>query len=131
MPATASLTVRPYKRCRASPDSARTRKPQPTHGKGCSPSSANTCSKPIADESVDIGGVLLVVRRLRGSRPLADDDLSLSRADGTRLPVRDYSREFSAQRKAAGLKAIPLVKLRHSNISRMRAAGGAADVGGA
>jgi integrase len=66
--------------------------------------------------------------RLAVGRPLADDDLLLSRADGTRLPVRDYSREFAAQRKAAGLKAIPLVKLRHSNISRMRAAGVAADV---
>ena len=30
--------------------------------------------------------------------------------------------------KAAGLKAIPLGKLRHSNISRIRAAGVAADV---
>ena len=58
----------------------------------------------------------------------ADDDLLLSRADGTRLPVRDYSPEFTAQRKAAGLKAIPLGKLRHSKISRMRAAGVAADV---
>ena len=44
------------------------------------------------------------------------------------MPVRDYSREFAAQRRAAGLKAIPLGKLRHSNISRMRAAGIAADV---
>ena len=34
----------------------------------------------------------------------------------------------AAQRKAADLKAIPLGKLRHSNISRMRAAGVAADV---
>jgi hypothetical protein len=68
-------------------------------------------------------------RERRGlGRPMADDDLPLSRADGTRLPVRDYSREFAAQRKAAGLKAIPLGKLRHSNISRMRAAGVAADV---
>jgi integrase len=66
--------------------------------------------------------------RLAVGRPLADDDLLLSRADGTRLPVRDYSREFAAQRKAAGLKAITLGKLRHSNISRMRAAGVAADV---
>jgi hypothetical protein len=39
-----------------------------------------------------------------------------------------HSREFAAQRKAAELKAIPLGKLRHSNISRMRAAGVAADV---
>ena len=61
-------------------------------------------------------------------RPLADTDLLLSRADGTPLPVRDYSREFAAQRSAAGLKAITLGKLRHSNISRMRAAGIAADV---
>lgn len=66
--------------------------------------------------------------RLAVGRPLADADLLLSRADGTSLPVRDYSREFAAQRKAAGLKAITLAKLRHSNISRMRAAGVAADV---
>jgi len=66
--------------------------------------------------------------RLAVGRPLADDDLLLSRTDGTRLPGRDYSREFAAQRKAAGLKAIPLGKMRHSNISRMRAAGIAADV---
>ena len=38
-------------------------------------------------------------------RPLADDDLLLSRMDGTRLPVRDYSREFAAQRKAAAPRA--------------------------
>ncbi|MEZ0053241.1 integrase [Mycobacterium sp. MAA66] len=61
-------------------------------------------------------------------RPLTDADLLLARADGTPLPVRDYSRAFAAQRKAAGLKAIPLGKVRHSNISRMRAAGVAADV---
>jgi integrase len=66
--------------------------------------------------------------RLAVGRPLADDDLLLSRIDGTRLPVREYSREFAVQRKAAELKAIPLGKLRHSNISRMRAAGIAADV---
>jgi integrase len=66
--------------------------------------------------------------RLAVGRPLADLDLLLSRADGTPLPVRDYSREFAAQRKAAGLNAITLGKLRHSNISRMRAAGIAADV---
>ena len=52
----------------------------------------------------------------------------LCRPDGTWLPVREYSREFAAQRKAAGFKAITLGKLRHSNISRMRAAGIAADV---
>jgi integrase len=66
--------------------------------------------------------------RLAVGRRLADDDLLLSRVDGTWLPVREYSREFTAQRKAAGLKAITLGKLRHSNISRMRAAGIAADV---
>jgi integrase len=61
-------------------------------------------------------------------RPLTDKDLLLSRVDGTPMPVRDYTREFTTQRKAAGLKAIPLGKLRHSNISRMRAAGISADV---
>ncbi|OBF70418.1 recombinase XerD [Mycobacterium sp. 852002-51613_SCH5001154] len=66
--------------------------------------------------------------RLAVGRPLAGAELLLSRADGTPLPVRDYSREFAAQRAAAGLKAITLGKLRHSNISRMRAAGIAADV---
>jgi integrase len=66
--------------------------------------------------------------RLAVGRPLADDDLLLSRVDGTWLPVREDSREFTAQRKAAGLKAITIGKLRHSNISRMRAAGIAADV---
>ena len=69
-----------------------------------------------------------VRERLGMGRPLTDDDLLLSRIDGTRLPVRDYSREFAVQRKAAGLKAISMGKLRHSNISRMRAAGIAADV---
>ena len=38
------------------------------------------------------------------------------------------TRAFAAQRTAAGLEAITLGKLRHSNISRMRAAGIAADV---
>jgi integrase len=68
------------------------------------------------------------IERLAVGRALADTDLLLSRADGTPLPVREYSREFAAQRKAAGLKAITLAQLRHSNISRMRAAGIAADV---
>lgn len=61
-------------------------------------------------------------------RPLTEADLLLSRVDGTPLPVREYSREFTAQRKAAGLKAVTLGKLRHSSITRMRAAGIAADV---
>ena len=66
--------------------------------------------------------------RLAVGRPPADADLLLSRPDASPLPVREYSREFVAQRKAAGLKAITLGKLRHSNISRMRAAGVAPDV---
>lgn len=61
--------------------------------------------------------------RLAVGRPLADADLLLSRADGTWMSVREYSREFAAERSAAGLKAITLGKLRHSNISRMRAGG--------
>ena len=44
------------------------------------------------------------------------------------MAVREYSREFAAQRKTAGLPTITLAKLRHSNISRMRAAGVPADV---
>lgn len=66
--------------------------------------------------------------RIAVGRRLTQADLLLSRIDCTLMPVRDYSREFTAQRKAAGLKAIPLGKIRHSNISRMRAAGVAADV---
>ena len=66
--------------------------------------------------------------RLAVGRPLGDTDLLLSRADGTWQPVREYSREFVAQRAAAGLPAIELAKLRHSNISRMREAGVPADV---
>ncbi|WP_343602909.1 hypothetical protein [Mycobacterium sp.] len=66
--------------------------------------------------------------RLAVDRPLADNDLLLSRIDGTWLPVRDYSPKFAAQRGAAGLQAITLGKLRHSNISRTRAAGIGADV---
>ena len=66
--------------------------------------------------------------RLAVGWPLADTDLLLSRADGTWLPVREYSRVFAAQRAGAGLKAITLGKLRHSNISRMREAGVPADV---
>ncbi|ORV98089.1 hypothetical protein [Mycobacterium kyorinense] len=46
--------------------------------------------------------------RLAMGRPLADDDLLLSPTDGMSLPVRESSREFTAQRKAAGLKAITL-----------------------
>jgi integrase len=66
--------------------------------------------------------------RLAVGHPLDEADLLMARADGTPLPVREYSREFTAQRKAAGLKPITLAKLRHSNISRMRAAGVSADV---
>jgi hypothetical protein len=60
--------------------------------------------------------------RLAVGRPLTDADLLLSRLDGTWLPVPDYSREFAAQRTAAGLESITLGKLRHSNISRMQRA---------
>ena len=63
-----------------------------------------------------------------GLGQLTEDDLLLSRADGTPMPVREYSREYAAQRSAVGLPAITLAKLRHSNISRMRAAGVPADV---
>jgi hypothetical protein len=48
---------------------------------------------------------------------------------GTPLPVRDYSREVAAQRKAAGLKAITLGKLR-TPISLGCAAGVAAAADG-
>ncbi|HEY2533973.1 MAG TPA: dienelactone hydrolase family protein [Xanthobacteraceae bacterium] len=41
---TASPTMLPCRRCLASSGSAKTRRPPPTHGRGCSPSSANTCS---------------------------------------------------------------------------------------
>jgi integrase len=66
--------------------------------------------------------------RLAVGKPLADTDLMLSREDGTWLPVREYSRDFDAQRQAAELPPILLEKLRHSNISRMREAGVPADV---
>jgi integrase len=46
--------------------------------------------------------------RLAVGWPLADGDLVLSREDGTWLPVREYSRLFTAQRAGAGLKAITL-----------------------
>ena len=65
--------------------------------------------------------------RLAVGRPLTDADLLLSRVDGTWLPVREYSREFAAQRTAAGLEAITLGK-RGTATLRMRAAGIAADV---
>ena len=66
--------------------------------------------------------------RLAVGRPLADTDLLLSRGDGLWLPVREYSRAFTAQRKALELPPITLAKLRHSNVSRMREAGVPADV---
>ncbi|AFA74236.1 integrase family protein [Gordonia polyisoprenivorans VH2] len=61
-------------------------------------------------------------------RPLADDAVLLARIDGSPLPVRDYTRLFSERRKAAGLPSITLRNLRHSSVSRMRAAGVPADV---
>ena len=66
--------------------------------------------------------------RLAVGRPMADTDLLLCRADSLPMAVREYSRTFTAQRKASGLPAITLAKLRHSNISRMRAASVGADV---
>jgi integrase len=44
------------------------------------------------------------------------------------MAVRAYSREFTAERNASGLPPITMAKLRHSNVSRMRDAGVAADV---
>ncbi|MDH3009264.1 MULTISPECIES: tyrosine-type recombinase/integrase [Gordonia] len=61
-------------------------------------------------------------------RPMTDGDLLLSRIDGSPLPVRDYTRLFTDRRKAAGLPSITLRNLRHSSVSRMRAAGVPADV---
>ncbi|MDT5096499.1 MAG: hypothetical protein QOC76_236 [Mycobacterium sp.] len=58
--------------------------------------------------------------RLAVGRPLTDADLLLSRVDGTWLPVREYSREFAAQRTAAGLKAITLRKLRQQHLTDAR-----------
>jgi len=65
--------------------------------------------------------------RLAVGRPLADDDLLLSRSTALVAGSRILPRVHRSA-KAAGLKAITLGKLRHSNISRMRAAGIAADV---
>jgi integrase len=66
--------------------------------------------------------------RLAVGRPMTDTDLLMCRADSLPLPVREYSRDFNAQRKAVKLPPITLAKLRHSNISRMREAGIPADV---
>jgi len=61
-------------------------------------------------------------------RPLTDAGLLLSRIDGMWLPLANTRASLRPKRIAAGLEAIALGKLRHSNISRMRAAGIAADV---
>ncbi|WP_035760328.1 tyrosine-type recombinase/integrase [Gordonia amicalis] len=66
--------------------------------------------------------------RMAVGRPMTDGDLLLSRIDGSPLPVRDYTRLFTDRRKAAGLPSITLRNLRHSSVSRMRAAGVPADV---
>ncbi len=61
----------------------------------------------------DVGGLRRSAHlreRLAVGRPLPDADLLLSRVDGTPLSVREYSREFSAQRNGEGLKAIPLTR---------------------
>lgn len=66
--------------------------------------------------------------RLAVGRPLVEEDLLLARVDGTPVPVRDYTRLFADRRKAAKLPPITLRNLRHSSVSRMRAAGVPADV---
>lgn len=66
--------------------------------------------------------------RLAVGRPLSEEDLLLSRIDGTPFPVREYTRLFTERRKAAKLPPITLRNLRHSSVSRMRAAGVSADV---
>ena len=66
--------------------------------------------------------------RLAVGRPLTPEDLILSRIDGTPFPVRDYTRLFTDRRKAVKLPPITLRNLRHSSVSRMRAAGVPADV---
>jgi hypothetical protein len=43
--------------------------------------------------------------------------LTLSYTDSTWLSVREYSREFASERKAAGLKAIPLVNGRDTIVA--------------
>jgi integrase len=64
-----------------------------------------------------------VQERLAVGRKLAPGDLLMSRADGSWLPVRDYSRMFQRERKAAGLPPIILRNIRHSSVSRMREQG--------
>lgn len=66
--------------------------------------------------------------RLAVGRPLVEEDLLLSRIDGTPFPVREYTRLFTDRRKAAKLPPITLRNLRHSSVSRMRAAGVPSDV---
>lgn len=66
--------------------------------------------------------------RLAVGQHLPADALILARLDGTPLPVRDYTRLFTARRKAAKLPTITLRNLRHSSVSRMREAGVPADV---
>lgn len=68
------------------------------------------------------------VERLAMGLPLDESELLLSRADGMWLPVKEYSRMFAEQRREAGLSKITLRNLRHSSVSRMRAAGVPADV---
>ena len=61
-------------------------------------------------------------------QPFAPSDLLMSRPDGTWLLVRDYSRLFDVERKAAGLPRISLRNVRHSSVSRMRERGIGTDV---
>ncbi|EGD56740.1 tyrosine-type recombinase/integrase [Gordonia neofelifaecis] len=66
--------------------------------------------------------------RLAVGNPLADTDLLMSQITGTPLPVRKYTELFRKRRTMAGLPPVLLRNLRHSNVSRMRAAGVPADV---
>ncbi len=66
--------------------------------------------------------------RMQVGNPLCEIDLLMSRPDGTWLPVRDYSREFTRLRKAAKLPPITLRNARHSSVSRMRERGITTDV---
>jgi integrase len=66
-----------------------------------------------------------IEERMRVGQQLAPTDLLMSRPDGTWLPVRDYSRLFDVERKAAGLPRISLRNVRHSSVSRMRERGSA------
>ena len=66
--------------------------------------------------------------RLALGSPLQLDDFLLAQIDGSPLPVRRYTQLFRDRRTRAGLPPVLLRNLRHSSVSRMRAAGVPADV---